>query len=79
VNRNGKDLVDARELHEALKSKQQFSDWIKEKVANSPDFIENKDYGIFTNIGEKRRGRPRKDYAYTLTLAKKVSMMENIL
>jgi hypothetical protein len=31
--------VDARTLHQALESQQQFADWIKAKVLNNPFFV----------------------------------------
>ena len=38
-------VVNARELHEFLASKQNFSNWIKSRI-NKYDFIENVDYLI---------------------------------
>ena len=38
-------VVNARELHEFLGSKQNFSNWIKSRI-NKYDFIENVDYLI---------------------------------
>lgn len=80
----GRKIVDARELHEALESKQKFADWVKSKVVDNPYFIENEDYALLHNItkqissdGTNRGGHNRVDYALTLTTAKKVSMTEN--
>ena len=83
ISINGEEVnsVDARTLHEALGSKQQFADWINAKVLNSSFFIENEDYILLrnsmkqkSNIG--RGGSNRKDYALSLDTAKKVAMAE---
>lgn len=72
---NGK-LVDARELHSFLESKQDFSDWIKNRIKKY-GFEDGKDYSInlWNNTG--LRGKPKKEYALTLNMAKELAMVEN--
>lgn len=67
-------LVDARELHEKLESKRDFSNWITDRIQKY-DFVENID---FTTISSKSTGgRPRTEYALTLDTAKEIAMVEN--
>lgn len=77
--------VNARELHTWLKSKSQFSDWIKNRL-KTYGFIENEDFSIVSEISEtirkygqsKRVGRVKKiTYILTLDTAKELSMVEN--
>lgn len=68
--------VDAKELHDFLKSKQKYSDWFKNRIKQYK-FIENQDFIIFSKTGEKSgRGRPPKEYYITLDMAKEISMVE---
>jgi len=73
--------VDARTLHEALESKQEFAHWIKAKVLENPFFQENQDYALLDNPikqtrNTRRGGHNKKDYALTWDTAKKVAMAE---
>lgn len=68
-----KQTVNARELHAFLDSKQDFSTWIKARIAEY-SFIENQDFVLFHNFMEK--GRPRIEYFITLDMAKELSMVE---
>lgn len=68
--------VNARELHTFLQNKRQFSDWIKQRIAEY-DFIENQDFVSFSQNCEKPKGgRPTTEYAITLDMAKELSMVE---
>ncbi|WP_455475308.1 antA/AntB antirepressor family protein [Bartonella sp. B17] len=68
--------VNARELHAFLEVGKDFSNWIKDRI-NRYNFIENQDYIVFTNFGENLQGgRPSKDYALTLDMAKELAMVE---
>lgn len=71
---HGKRLVNARELHEFLENKRQFTDWIKQRIEQY-GFIQNEDFTI-SQICEKG-GRPRNEYALTIEMAKELSMVEN--
>lgn len=67
-------LVDARELHEKLESKRDFSNWITDRIEKY-DFVENIDFT--TILLKSTGGRPRTEYALTLDTAKEIAMVEN--
>lgn len=67
-------IVNARELHEKLMSKQKFADWIKSRI-NSLDFIENEDF--FISLGKSSGGRPSQEYFLRIDSAKEVAMVEH--
>lgn len=70
-------LVDARELHQFLESRQDFSTWIKSRIKKY-DFIENEDYSLAPqNYGASWGGQNKIDYLLTLTMAKELAMVEN--
>lgn len=73
----GSQVVNARDLHQFLESKQDFSDWIKRRIEDY-GFIENEDFVLLhKNMGQKGRGgHNRKDYAISLDMAKELSMVE---
>lgn len=76
-DRNGKKAVNARELHQFLESKQEFSNWIKGRIEKY-GFVENQDYSSFDNIIKRESGATvRKEYALSLDMAKELSMVEN--
>lgn len=67
--------VNARELHEFLGSKQEFSTWIRSRVEKY-EFIEDQDFLIIlSKIPQK--GRPSKEYYISLDMAKELAMVEN--
>lgn len=73
---NATQAVDARELHAFLEVGKDFSTWIKDRISQY-GFLENQDFGIFPNSGEKSgRGRPTTEYAITIGMAKELSMVE---
>lgn len=76
----GNTVVDAREVHEFLESKQDFSDWIKNRIKKYV-FIENQDYTTFHKVmergGNRSGGAKRKEYALKLNMAQKLCMVEN--
>lgn len=73
---NGKKAVSARDLHIFLKSKQDFSNWIKKRI-DKYGFIENQDFEVFNNFIENPTGgRPLTEYALTLDCAKEIAMVE---
>ena len=76
TNEEGAQVVSARELHKFLESKQQFADWIKDRIEKY-GFIENQDFEVFQNfMNNPNGGRPLKEYALTLDMAKELAMIE---
>lgn len=76
--------VSARELHELINSKKHFASWIRERI-ETYGFVENKDYQVikgevefFPTEGKSNKiGRPRIEYALTISMAKELAMIEN--
>ncbi len=75
-------MVDARELHGKLGSKQDFSNWITNRISDC-GFVKDEDYlEVFNNSivnsswSKPLGGRPRKDYLLSLDAAKHLAMME---
>lgn len=74
---DGKRAVSARELHQFLESKQDFSTWIKSRVEKY-EFVEGQDFCSFHKIVERETGATtRIEYALSLDMAKELSMVEN--
>ena len=68
--------VDARELHNFLQVGKDFSTWIKSRI-DQYEFVENSDFLVFTSSGENLTGgRPSKEYAISIDMAKELSMVE---
>lgn len=68
--------VNARDLHKALDSKKDFSSWIKARI-DKLGLVENRDYGVFTQMGENLSGgRPAKEYVVPIDIAKHLAMIE---
>lgn len=77
IEHDGKQAVSARELHQKLGSKYQFANWIQERI-NKYGFVENQDYEVFKeNLKNSNGGRPTKEYALSLDMAKELCMVEN--
>ncbi len=75
--RNGQRAVNARELHQFLESKRDFSNWIKSRIEHY-QFIKNQDFEVFNKFGENPSGgRPQIEYAISLDMAKELCMVEN--
>jgi phage anti-repressor protein len=73
---NGKKAVSARLLHAFLESKQEFSNWIKNRIQKY-DLVENQDYVSFDKIVERGVGATtRIEYALSLECAKELAMVE---
>ena len=73
--------VDARELWNFLGSKQQFGNWIENKVTTNLFFEENIDWIVLNKSINAKTVQPqglkrRIDYALTVDTAKKVAMSE---
>ena len=76
TEQNGKQAVSARELHAFLESKQDFSNWIKNRIEKY-DFEEGVDYQSFNNIIERGIGATKRiEYALSIDCAKEISMVE---
>ncbi|MBY0475436.1 MAG: antA/AntB antirepressor family protein [Nitrosomonas sp.] len=68
--------INARELHGFLKIGKDFSNWIKDRI-DQYGFVENQDFSVFAKSGENSSGgRPQKEYAISLDMAKEISMVE---
>lgn len=68
-------LVDARLLHQKLKSGRQYTDWIKFRIKEY-GFKENEDFFASQKNEAKRGGHNRVDYLLTLDMAKELAMLE---
>lgn len=67
-------LANARDLHEFVESKQDYSDWIKNRISDY-GFVENEDYiKVATKTGG--RGRTKIEYHITLDMGKELGMVE---
>ena len=76
TEKNGKSVVGARDLHQFLESKQEFANWIKNRIEKY-GLVENEDYVVFDNlIKNPQGGRPQIEYALTIDAAKELSMVE---
>ena len=70
------ETVNARELHSFLEVGKVFASWIKDRIEQY-NFIENLDYGVFTETGNNLSGgRPSKEYAISIDMAKELAMVE---
>lgn len=78
---NGNSAVSARDLHNFLGSKQQFSDWIKNRIKDY-GFVKNQDFVCLSENYETQRkdGQRgisiRKEYILSMDMAKELSMIE---
>lgn len=76
INGNAVNTVNARELHAFLEVGKDFSTWLKDRIEQY-NFVENQDFIIFPEIGEKSgRGRPSKEYYLSIDMAKELAMVE---
>lgn len=74
---DGKQAVNARELHQKLGSKQRFADWMKNRIEKY-GFVENQDFEVFHKFMKNSNGgRPTDEYALSLDMAKELCMVEN--
>lgn len=68
--------VNARDLHGFLEVGKDFSTWMKDRIEQY-GFSEGLDFLIFPNSGENSKaGRPQREYALTLDMAKELAMVE---
>ena len=73
TNDNDERLVSGRDLHDFLESRQDFTDWIKNRIEKY-GFVEN--YNFTINLGKSTGGRPTKEYILKLDMAKEIAMVE---
>jgi phage anti-repressor protein len=68
--------VNARDLHCFMTVKSEFNNWIKNRI-DEFGFLEHKDFEVFVNYYENSKGgRPTKEYALTMDMAKELCMVE---
>jgi anti-repressor protein len=72
TNEQGQQLVSARELHKFLDVKTEFKDWMPRMLDYG--FCENIDFSSF--LSESSGGRPSKEYALKIDMAKEISMIQ---
>ena len=75
INGELQQTVNARELHAFVESKQEFANWIKNRIEKY-GFIENYDF-LITLSKTPNGGRPSQEYFITLDMAKQLAMVEN--
>ncbi len=77
TERDGQRAVSARELHQFLEVQSKFIDWFNRRI-DEYGFIEGEDYQevFLKNEKNDNGGRPSKEYALTLDMAKELSMVE---
>ncbi|MDP3360757.1 MAG: antA/AntB antirepressor family protein, partial [Methylobacter sp.] len=72
-------VVDGRDLHAAVGSAQDFSEWMKSRI-QSYGFIEGVDFLLHRTMEQKksgqRGGHNRLDYTLSLDMAKELAMVE---
>ena len=77
INGNAVETVSARELHEFLESKQDFSTWIKNRIEKY-EFVENQDYvSLHKKMEREIGGTTRIEYFVSVGMAKELAMVEN--
>lgn len=74
-NNNGEKLVNGRELHDFLQSKQEFTSWAKHRTEKY-GFELGIDF-LITLSKTYSGGRPSTEYTFTLDTAKELCMVEN--
>lgn len=68
--------VNARELHAFLQVGKVFAAWITERIIQY-GFVQGQDFEVFSETGNNPSGgRPTKEYAITIDMAKELSMVE---
>ena len=80
TNEVGENCISARELHEGLKIKSKFNDWMTNRIKKY-GFEEKMDFILVTKILEtnnpKNPTTKEKDYIITVDMAKELCMVEN--
>jgi phage anti-repressor protein len=79
IEYQGRQAVNARDLHERLEVGKDFSTWIKDRIEKY-GFLDGEDYQTCSpNLGSKdnRGGHNRVDYILFLQMAKEIAIVEN--
>lgn len=77
IEHDGKQAVNARELHQKLGSKQQFANWIRNRIEKY-GFVENQDFCSFNKVIKRENGATTvTEYALSLDMSKELCMVEN--
>jgi len=77
-NAKGDKRINAREMHEFLESKRQFTNWIQDRI-DKYGFTEGEDFFSFNKIVKRASngGTTRTEYELTMDMAKEIAMVEN--
>lgn len=77
IEMNGRQMVSARELYEALGMEiAHWSRWQKKNISDNRFAVENEDYYLLTmKVKNSGRGRPSTNYVLSIDFAKKICMM----
>jgi len=76
INGKNNPTINARDLHKFLESKQNFADWIKNRIKQY-GFVENQDFVTIHNSMKREIGGTIKiEYHITLNMAKELAMVE---
>ncbi len=68
--------VNARDLHRFLENKDGFAHWITDRISQY-GFVEHRDFEVLGQIPQNPQGgRPTKEYALTVGMAKELAMVE---
>lgn len=76
TEKQGQQLVSARELHEFLEVGRDFTTWIKARIEKY-DFVENEDFTIISLAHQNGGAHNKLEYVIKLDMAKELSMVEN--
>lgn len=74
VTSTGEKVVYGTELYECLGSKQEYSNWVKNRLKEC-DSAENADFT--TILSKSTGGRPKQEYIIKLATAKEMAMLEH--
>jgi len=76
INNETTQTVNARDLHAFLGVGKVFAAWIQERIEQY-GFVQKRDFEVFSDSGKNPTGgRPSKEYAITLDMAKELAMVE---
>lgn len=75
TEREGQQVVDARELHSFLEVQHRFNDWIKNRIGQY-EFVEGVDFIRTKNLVRSAGRFTSNEYALTITCAKELAMVE---